>query len=102
MLYSKAQFTFIGREFFNSTTEMGPDHQPIHPEAHSPHESDSQGENTGKNIVLATLQDKVVLSDASAVKSDVHTCISEQGRIYSGTLRRVPFFTSVYTYAQFT
>ena len=65
----------VGRVCFNSTTGMGSDPEPTHPEADSSHESYSEGENMEKNTLLATLQDKALLSDASAVRSDVHTCI---------------------------
>lgn len=57
------------------TLGMGSDPEPTHPEANSSHESYSEGEKMEKNTLLATLQDKALLSDASAVKSDVHTCI---------------------------
>lgn len=71
----------VGRACFNSTTGMGSDPEPTHSEASS-HDSYLEGENMEKNTLLAILQDKAFLSDASAVKSDVHTCIlSLQGYI---------------------
>ena len=54
---------------------MGSDPEPTHFEANTSHESYSDGGNMEKNTLLATLQDKALFSDASAIKSDVHTCI---------------------------
>ena len=67
----------VRRVCSNPTMEMGSDTESTCPEADSFHDStcSSQGENEEKSILLTTLQDETLLSDASAIKSDVHTTI---------------------------
>ena len=72
----------VGRLRLKSITEMdladnSDSHppEPSLPEADNSLDSGSPGEIVGQSILLTTLQDKTQLSEASAVKNDVHTSI---------------------------